>query len=97
MFLIKLFGKMLLLPVIILLGVLKLLIKIGMELSSIVLGALMLIVFGCIVFTVIKHIWSSMAVLVVIEISLVMIAAGTGFIEGLLDVASDNLGSFMRS
>ncbi len=97
MFIIKLLGKMLLIPVIILLGVLKLLVKIGMELSSVVLGALMLIVFGCIVFTAIKHTWSSMAILVVMEISLVMITAGTGVLEGILDVACDNLGSFMRS
>ena len=37
------------------------------------------------------------ALLVVMEISLVMITAGTGVLEGILDVACDNLGSFMRS
>lgn len=97
MFLIKFLGKMLLLPVILVLGIFKLLVKIGMELSSFVLGALMLIVFGCIVFTVIKHTWSSMVILVFMEFILIMITAGTGVIEGVLDIASDNLRSFMRS
>ena len=44
------FGKMLLLPIVLLLGILRLLVRIGMEVSSIILGALMLIVFGCIIF-----------------------------------------------
>ena len=43
MFLIKLIGKILLLPVVLLLAILRLLVKIGMEVSSLILGALMLI------------------------------------------------------
>ena len=35
------FGKMLLLPIVLLLGILRLLVRIGMEVSSIILGALM--------------------------------------------------------
>ena len=97
MFLIKLLSKILLLPVIIVLGVLKLLVKIGMELSSFVLGALMLIVFGCIIFTVLKHSWSSMAILVVMELFLLVITAGTGVMEGLFDIVSNSIESFMRS
>ena len=53
MFLIKLIGKILLLPVVLLLAILRLLVKIGMEVSSFILGALMLIVFGCIIFTIV--------------------------------------------
>ena len=49
MFLIKLIGKILQLPVVLLLAILRLLVKIGMEVSSLILGALMLIVFGCII------------------------------------------------
>ena len=41
MFLIKLIGKILLLPVVLLLAILRLLVKIGMEISSFILGALM--------------------------------------------------------
>ena len=61
MFLIKLIGKILLLPVVLLLAILRLLVKIGME------------------------------------VFLVLITAGTGVIEGVLQMASESLGGFMRS
>ena len=97
MFLLKLIAKILLLPVILILGILRLLVHIGINLSSIVLGGLMLIVFGCIVFTIIQHTWNSMAILIAMEVFLVLITASTGVIEGLLEMASDSLGGFMRS
>ena len=97
MFLLKLIAKILLLPVILILGILRLLVQIGINLSSIVLGGLMLIVFGCIVFTIIQHTWNSMAILIAMEVFLVLITAGAGVIEGLLEMASDGLGGFMRS
>ncbi len=97
MFLLKLVAKLLLLPVILILGVLRLLVHIGINLSSIVLGGLMLIVFGCIVFTIIQHTWNSMAILIALEVFLVLITAGAGLIEGLLEMASDSLGGIMRS
>lgn len=97
MFLLKLIAKILLLPVILILGILRLLVHIGINLSSIVLGGLMLIVFGCIVFTIIQHTWNSMAILIAMEVFLVLITAGAGVIEGLLEMASDSLGGFMRS
>ena len=95
--LLKLIGKTLLLPVLLLLGLLRLIVKIGMEISSFVLGALMLIVLGCIVLTIVQHTWNSMWILIVMEVFLVMITAGTGVIQGVLDIASDSLSGFMRS
>ena len=65
--------------------------------SSFILGALMLIVFGCIIFTIVQHTWNSMAILIVMEVFLVLITAGTGVIEGVLQIASESLGGFMRS
>ena len=97
MFLLKLIAKILLLPVILILFVLRLLVHIGINLSSIVLGGLMLIVFGCIVFTIIQHTWNSMVILITMEVFLVLITAGAGVREGLLEMASDSLGGFMRS
>ena len=58
---------------------------------------LALIVFGCIIFTIVQHTWNSMAILIVMEIFLVLITAGTGVIEGVLEIASESLGGFMRS
>lgn len=96
MLILKFLAKILLLPVILILGLLRLLVHIGINLSSIVLGGLMLIVFGCIVFTIIQHTWNSMAILIVMEVFLVVITAGAGLIEGLLDIASDSLCGFMK-
>lgn len=97
MFILKLLGKIVLLPVILILGLLQQLVHIGINLSSIVLGGLMLIVFGCIVFTIIQHTWNSMAILIAMEVFLVPVTAGAGVIEAVPEMASDSLGSFMRS
>ena len=58
---------------------------------------LALIVFGRIIFTIVQHTWNSMAILIVMEVFLVLITAGTGVIEGVLQMASESLGVFMRS
>ena len=73
------------------------LVKIGIELSSVIVGGLILIVFGCIIFTIVQHTWNSMAILIVMEVFLALITAGTGVIEGVLQMASERLGGFMRS
>ena len=57
----------------------------------------MLIVFGCIVFTIFQHTWNSMAILIAMEVFLVLITTGAGVIEGLLEMASDSLFGFVRS
>jgi hypothetical protein len=97
MFLIKLIGKILLLPVVLLLAILRLLVKIGMEVSSFILGALMLIVFGCIIFTIVQYTWNSMLILIAIEVFLLMITAGTGIIDYYLESASGALAGFLKS
>ncbi len=51
----------------------------------------MLIVFGCIIFTVIQHTWNSMAILIVMEVFPVLIAVGTCVIESVLQMASESL------
>ena len=96
MFLLKFISKILLLPVILILGLLRLLVHIGINLSSIVLGGLMLIVLGCIVFTIIQHTWSSMAILIVMEVFLVLITTSVSLLEGLLEMVSDSIGRFME-
>ena len=97
MFLTKLIAKILLLPVVLLLAILRLLVKIGMEVSSFILGALMLIVLGCIIFTIMQHTWSSMLILLGIEIVFVLFTAGTGVLDEVLNSASQSLMSFLKS
>ena len=83
MFLIKLIGKILLLPVVLLLAILRLLVKIGMEVSSLILGALMLIVFGCIIYAIIQQMWSSAFILIAMEAYIIMVTFGAGYWKGL--------------
>ena len=47
--------KVLLLPVILVLFVLRVLVKISIELSSIIVGGLILIVFGCIIYAIVQQ------------------------------------------
>ena len=75
MILIRLFMKVLLLPIMLVLFLLRIFVKIGIELSSIVLGGMMLIVFGCIINAVIRQMWPSAGILIVMEACLVMICA----------------------
>ena len=81
MSLIRLLMKVLLLPIMLVLFVLRILVKIGIELSSIVLGGMMLIVFGCIINAVIRQMWPSAGILIVMEACLVMICAAAGVLE----------------
>lgn len=95
MFLLKLLMKVLLLPVMLVLFVLRVLVKIGIELSSVIVGGLILIVFGCIIYAIIQQMWPSMWILIAMEAVLVMICFGAGLIEGLLEIAQERLSIFM--
>ena len=95
MFLLKLLLKVLLLPVMLVLFVLRVLVKIGIELSSVIVGGLILIVFGCIIYAIVQQMWPSMWILIAMEAALVMICFGAGLIEGLLEIAQERLSILM--
>ena len=97
MFLLKLLMKILLLPVMLVLFVLRVLVKVGIELSSIIIGGLMLIVFGCIIYAIVQQMWPSRWILSAMEVVLIMVTAGAGILDLLLEEASINLGLLMRS
>ncbi len=97
MFLLKLLMKVLLLPVMLVLFVLRVLVKIGIELSSIIVGVLILIVFGCIIYAIVQQMWPFIWTLIAMEAVLIMVTAGAGMLDVLLEEASFNLGLLMRS
>lgn len=97
MFLLKLLLKVLLLPVMLVLFVLRVLVKIGIELSSIILGGLILIIFGCIIYAIVQQMWSSAFILIAMEACIIMVTFGAGLLEGILQIAQESLGIFMRS
>ncbi len=95
MFLLKLLMKVLLLPVMLVLFLLRVLVKIGIELSSVIVGGLILIVFGCIIYAIVQQMWPSMWILIVMEVVLIMVTAGAGILELLLEEASIRIGNLM--
>ena len=97
MFLLKLLMKVLLLPVMLVLFVLRVLVKIGIELSSIIVGGLILIIFGCIIYAVVQQMWPSMWILIAMEVVLIMVTAGAGMLDLLLEEAMLSLGGLIRA
>ncbi len=95
MFLLKLLMKVILLPVMLVLFLLRVLVKIGIELSSVIVGGLILIVFGCIIYAIVQQMWPSMWILIVMEVVLIMVTAGAGILELLLEEASIRIGNLM--
>ena len=97
MSLIRLFMKVLLLPIMLVLFVLRILVKVGIELSSIVLGGMMLIVFGCIINAIIRQMWPSMWILIAMETILVIVAVSAGILDLILENAMFYLGGLIRA
>ena len=97
MILLRLLMKVLLLPIMLVLFVLRMLVKIGIELSPIVLGCMMLIVFGCIINAIIRKMWPSAGILMVMEACLVMICTAAGVLVFFLEEATTSLGRIIRS
>ena len=89
--------KVLLLPIMLVLFVLRILVKVGIELSSIVLGGMMLIVFGCIINAIIRQMWPSMWILIAMETILVIVAVSAGILDLILENAMFYLGGLIRA
>ena len=65
---IKLPFKLLALPIILILMVAALLVKLVTNLSAYVMGPLMLFILGCGIYSAVQQMWTSVAILVVLEI-----------------------------
>ena len=97
MVLLKLLMKVLLLPVMLVFFVLRVLVKIGIELSSIILGGLILIIFGCIIYAIVQQMWPSMWILIAMEAVLIIVTVGAGILDLLLEEAMLSLGGLIRT
>ena len=87
MFILRILLKTALLPVVLILLIVKVIVKVGMHLSSIVLGGLILFVAGCLIYTITKQAWSQTFLLVLVEAAVMGITIGTGIIESLVDAS----------
>ena len=87
MFILRILLKTALLPIVLILLFVKVIVKVGMQLSSIILGGLILFVAGCLIYTITKQAWSQTFLLVLIEAGIMGITIGTAVIESLIDAA----------
>ena len=87
MFILRILLKTALLPVVLILLFVKVIVKVGMQLSSIILGGLILFVAGCLIYTITKQAWSQTFLLALIEAGIMGITIGTAVIESLIDAA----------
>ena len=87
MFILRILLKTALLPVVLVLLFVKVIVKVGMQLSSIILGGLILFVAGCLIYTITKQAWSQTFLLALIEAGIMGITIGTAVIESLIDAA----------
>ena len=77
--------------------VLRVLVKIGIELSSIIVGGLILIVFGCIIYAIVQQMWPSMWILIVMETCIITVVAGAGLLDGVLEIAQESLAGLLKN
>lgn len=91
MFIIKAFLKVMLIPVILLLTLLRILVGIGNKLVSVPLGLSLLVVFACIIFAGSQKMWSSMLILIAIEAGVILMTAAAGLLEEGLRIAIENI------
>lgn len=89
---IKLFFKIILLPVLLIVNILYLLANLFMNLSSYVIGLLLLLLAGCGIFCIVKAMWTSLALLV----GMGLIAFMVIFLMVLAVVKIETLGNFLR-
>ena len=92
--LIKLPFKLLALPIILILMAAALLVKLVTNLSAYVMGPLML---GCGIYSAVQQMWTSVAILVILEILYVAAMFFAVVIETALDGMKDSLVGFVHS
>ena len=89
MVLIRLLMKVLLLPVMLVLTVLQIFLRIATEVFSVAAGLLTLIIFGCLVLTLIRHRWGDALILLGDERGIAMLK--TEIFQNAIDQAMGGL------
>ncbi len=97
MFVGKILAKTILLPLLLLVFLVRILYKIGLELSSVLVGGIILLVFGFLICALVQQTWEQVLLLFLTEGVLVLLTAGAGLLDSLLDIAMESLGDFMLS
>lgn len=68
-----------------------------MSAGAISVSLILRIIFGCIIYAIVQQMWSSALILIAMEAVLIIVTAGAGILDVLLEEASINLGLLIRS
>ena len=94
---IRILLKIIVLPLILIIGILHVLFRALANLSCYIIGPLMLFIFGCGVYTVIKQLWSQTFLLGLMEAACFLVLFGASFVIVLLESWSHHLAAFLHS
>ena len=93
----KLILKVLALPVLFVVKSVCILGNLLSNISSYVIGLLLLILVGCGIYCVVQAIWTSLAILAVMGLAAFLALFGIVFLTVQAETASESLGQFLRS
>ena len=93
----KMILKVLALPVLFVMKSVCILGNLLTNISSYVIGLLLLILVGCGIYCVVQAMWTSLAILAVMGLAAFLVLFGIVFLTVQAETASESLGQFLRS
>ena len=93
----KMILKVFALPVLLIMKSVCILGNLLSNISSYVIGLLLLILVGCGIYCVVQAMWTSLAILAVMGLAAFLVLFGIVFLTVLAESASESLGQFLRS
>ncbi len=93
----KMILKVLALPVLFVMKSVCILGNLLSNISSYVIGLLLLILVGCGIYCVVQAMWTSLAILAVMGLAAFLVLFGIVFLTVQAETASESLGQFLRS
>lgn len=95
MFILRLLVKILLLPVLLILEIIQLVMKAGIKIYSIVLGIMMIVILGCLIYMAWTQMWTNVLILAAVEILIIAFAFLSGIAEGMIANACERLKAYL--
>jgi len=93
----KMILKVLALPVLLITKLVCILGNLISNISSFIIGLLILVIAGCAIYCIVQAMWTSLAILAGMGLAAFLILFGIVFLTVQAESASENLGRFLRS
>ena len=95
MFILKFLFKIILLPVLLILEIFRLLMKAGIKVYSLVLGIMMIVILGCLLYMAWTQMWTNVLILAAAEILIIAFAFLSGIVEGMIANTCERLKAYL--